>query len=124
MFYNAHCVFIKCKIDKIFLSVFKKLISVYDRKEANNFLYKMRGVRMTRKLEKVFLDAFTHKFILFIIGKELDQSLNSMRTLLIPNNISNLLMQALHNFKPLVIATHIKQFLHHIIGILMCNQLW
>lgn len=84
----------------------------------------MSGVWMARKLEKVFLDALAHKFILFIISKELDQGLNRMRTLLIPDNISNLLMQTLHNFEPLRIATHIKQFLHHIISILMRNQLW
>ena len=83
----------------------------------------MRGIWMARKLEKVFLDALAHKFILFIISEELDQCLNSMRTLLIPDNISNLLMQALHNFKPLGIATDIEQFLHHIIRILMRNQL-
>lgn len=119
----THSIFIKRKVDKILLSVLKKLVSMYDRKETNNFLYKMRSVRMARKLEKVFLDAFAHEFILFIIGKELDQGLNSMGTLFIPDNISNFFMQALHNFEPLCIATYIKQLLHHIIRILMRNQL-
>lgn len=68
-----------------------------DGEEADDFLDKVGGVGVATELEEVFLNTFTHEFILLIIGKELNQRLNSMRTLLIPHNIGNILMQPLHN---------------------------
>lgn len=76
---------------------FEERVGMEDGEEADDFLDKVGGVGVATELEEVFLNTFTHEFILLIIGKELNQRLNSMRTLLIPHNIGNILMQPLHN---------------------------
>ena len=94
-----------------------------DGKQVNNFLNEVGGIRVTGELEKVLPDAFAHKFVLLVIGEKLDQSLNGMSALLIPHNVGDVFMQPLHYFESLCVATHTEQFLHHVICILVGNQL-
>ncbi len=66
-------------------------------------------------MEKVFFHTFAHKFVLFFIGKELDQCLNGMGTLLVSNNVGDILMETLHDFETLSVIADAEQFLDHVI---------
>lgn len=121
MFDNTHRILIKGKINKVLLSVLEKRISVDDRKQPDDFLYKMSGIRMTTKLEKVLSNTLAHELILLIICKKFYQGLNSMCALFVSYNIGNVLMKSLHDFESLCIATDTEQFLDHIVSIFMGN---
>jgi hypothetical protein len=112
---NTHGVLVKCEVKEVFLGEFKEWVSVYNGEQANDFLDKMGSVRMTRQLEKVFLHTLAHKFVLFVIGKELDKGLNGMRTLLVSDNVGDIFVEALHDFEPLSVIADAEKFLDHVI---------
>lgn len=119
MLNHAHCVFIKGKVKKVFLSVLEKKVSVVDGKKADDLLHKMGRIGVAGKQQKVFLDALAHQFILFIVGEKLDQSLDRVGSLLVPNDVCDILMKPLHHFQSLSVVANAEKFLDHVIGILM-----
>lgn len=44
-----------------------------------------------------------------------------MSALLVSYNISNFFMESLHNLESLGVAAYTEQFLHHVVGIFMCD---
>jgi hypothetical protein len=46
-----------------------------------------------------------------------------MSALLISDNIGNILMEALHNFKSLGVIAYAEEFLDHVVGVLMSYEI-
>ena len=102
---DTHGVFIKGEIHKVLLGKLEKSISVDDGEQSDNLLDEVSRIWMTGQLEKVFLNTLTHQLVFLIISEEINQGLNSVSTLLVPNDIGDVFMKALHNFEPLSVTT-------------------
>lgn len=124
MLNHAHCVFIKGKVQEVFLGVLEKKVSVVDGEKTDDFLHKMGRIRVTRKQQKVLLYAFAHQFVLFIVGEKLYQSLDRVGALLVPNDVCDILMKPLHHFQSLSVVANTEKFLNHVIRIFMGDEVW
>ena len=123
VFNDTHGILIKSKINEVLLGQFKERVGLGNWEQSNDHLNEMCGVRMTAKLKKVFLYTFAHQLVLFFIGKELYQSLNCMRALLVSDNVSDIFMEPLHHFETLSIIADAEQFLHHVICVFMSDKI-
>lgn len=122
VFDDTHGIFVQSKIEEVLLSEFKERVGMHDGEQSDDFLDEMGGIGMATELEEVFLDTFAHELIFFIIGKELDKCLNGMGTLLVPDNIGDILVESLHDFQSLSIITDAEQFLNHVVCIFMGDK--
>lgn len=60
MLYHAHPVLVQREIHKVLLGIFKKLVCVDDRKQPDDLLNEVSGVRMAGQLEEVLSYTFAH----------------------------------------------------------------
>lgn len=123
IFQHAHRILISRKLHEIFLRQVVELDSCQNRKYFDDFLNKVSRRRVETKLFKLRFYTFHNQFQLFRQSEERHEKLNSMRTLLVSYQVWYLQVKLLQYQKSLAWRTHLKQFLSHIVCIVIDNQL-